>query len=109
MIQKGVALMRALGVDDPAIEFPLAVPASPAADAQTAGGYGPLQISWEVRNRFRLFREERDFLLHLESGRPADAVPLLERAIALLDRSSAYPRQRAEAAALLARASSRVQ
>src|SRR5689334_1395253 len=30
---------------------------------------GALQISWEVRNRFRLFREERDFLLHTESGR----------------------------------------
>ena len=28
----------------------------------------PLQISWEVRNQFRLFREERDFLLHSESG-----------------------------------------
>ena len=28
-----------------------------------------LQISWEVRNRFRLFREERDFLLHVESAR----------------------------------------
>ena len=28
-----------------------------------------MQISWEVRNRFRLFREERDFLLHTESGR----------------------------------------
>ena len=35
-----------------------------AAQAQTAGAYGPLQISWEVRNRFRLFREERDFMLH---------------------------------------------
>jgi lysophospholipase L1-like esterase len=35
--------------------------AQPAPDA-------PLQISWEVRNRFRLFREERDFLLHVESG-----------------------------------------
>jgi lysophospholipase L1-like esterase len=30
---------------------------------------GPMQISWEVRNRFRLFREERDFLLHTESSR----------------------------------------
>ena len=39
------------------------------AQAQAAAGYGPLQISWEVRNRFRLFREERDFLLHAESGR----------------------------------------
>lgn len=29
----------------------------------------PMQISWEVRNRFRLFREERDFLLHIDSGR----------------------------------------
>src|SRR5499427_1507555 len=29
----------------------------------------PLQISWEVKNRFRLFREERDFLLHVESAR----------------------------------------
>src|SRR5256885_8609453 len=29
----------------------------------------PLQIVWEVRNRFRLFREERDFLLHSESAR----------------------------------------
>ena len=28
-----------------------------------------MQISWEVRNRFRLFREERDLLLHTESGR----------------------------------------
>lgn len=28
-----------------------------------------MQISWEVRNRFRLFREERDFQLHTESGR----------------------------------------
>jgi hypothetical protein len=38
------------------------------AEAQTAPE-GALQISWEVRNRFRLFREERDFLLHAESGR----------------------------------------
>jgi hypothetical protein len=29
----------------------------------------PWQISWEVRNRFRLFREERDFLLHVEAAR----------------------------------------
>lgn len=30
---------------------------------------GTMQISWEVRNRFRLFREERDFLLHTERAR----------------------------------------
>jgi len=28
-----------------------------------------MQISWQVRNRFRLFREERDFQLHVESAR----------------------------------------
>lgn len=39
---------------------PVAQPAvtQPAAD---------MQISWEVRNRFRLFREERDFLLQVNS------------------------------------------
>jgi hypothetical protein len=31
------------------------LPAPPAAAQQTAAG-SPLQISWEVRNRFRLFR-----------------------------------------------------
>ncbi|MCP4620076.1 MAG: hypothetical protein GY844_27015, partial [Bradyrhizobium sp.] len=36
------------------------------AEAQTSGA---LQISWEVRNRFRLFREERDFLLQVDAGR----------------------------------------
>jgi hypothetical protein len=36
--------------------------------AQTAADE-PLQISWEVRNRFRLFREERDFQLHVEAER----------------------------------------
>jgi lysophospholipase L1-like esterase len=38
------------------------------AAAQTAVD-APLQISWEVRNRFRLFREERDFQLHVEAAR----------------------------------------
>jgi lysophospholipase L1-like esterase len=40
-----------------------------SAEAQIAAGDGALQISWEVRNRFRLFREERDFLLQADSGR----------------------------------------
>lgn len=38
----------------------------PPARAQADG---PLQISWEVRNRFRLFREERDFQIHTETLR----------------------------------------
>jgi lysophospholipase L1-like esterase len=45
---------------------------TPPVRAQTPPEAAPdasMQISWEVRNRFRLFREERDFLLHTESGR----------------------------------------
>jgi hypothetical protein len=44
-----------------------AAPGAPAA-AQGAPD-SPMQISWEVNNRFRLFREERDFLLQVESAR----------------------------------------
>jgi len=40
----------------------------PPAAAQSAPD-APMQISWEVRNRFRLFREERDFVLHSDSAR----------------------------------------
>jgi hypothetical protein len=50
-------------------------PASSVIAQTTPGAFGDatpsaaeLQISWEVRNRFRLFREERDFLLHAESA-----------------------------------------
>jgi hypothetical protein len=41
---------------------------APQAAAQTTPD-APMQISWEVRNRFRLFREERDFLIHTETLR----------------------------------------
>jgi hypothetical protein len=41
---------------------------APAAIPQTVAD-GSMQLSWEVRNRFRLFREERDFLQHAESMR----------------------------------------
>lgn len=60
---------------------PVGISASPAL-AQPAGGYGPLQISWEVRNRFRLFREERDFLLHADGGR-GRSVLASEQALAM--------------------------
>jgi lysophospholipase L1-like esterase len=62
----GFALLAAVAV----------LPVSPAvaqtattATEATSAPELPLQIFWEVRNRFRLFREERDFLLHAESGR----------------------------------------
>ena len=41
----------------------------PAQRAVAQAADAPLQISWEVKNRFRLFREERDFLLHAEALR----------------------------------------
>jgi lysophospholipase L1-like esterase len=41
---------------------------APAPVPQTVTD-GSMQISWGVRNRFRLFREERDFLLHADSMR----------------------------------------
>ncbi|ETR76483.1 signal peptide protein [Afipia sp. P52-10] len=37
-----------------------------SANAQVAAP-SAMRISWEVRNRFRLFKEERDFLLHVET------------------------------------------
>jgi lysophospholipase L1-like esterase len=51
------------------------------AAAQTAFN-AQMQISWEVRNRFRLFREERDFLLHADSAR-GRSVLASEQALAL--------------------------
>src|SRR5450631_3578192 len=45
------------------------VAAQTAAAAAQGAPDAPMQISWEVRNRFRLFREERDFLLHTDSAR----------------------------------------
>ncbi|CAN5207121.1 hypothetical protein BH10PSE10_BH10PSE10_09780 [soil metagenome] len=43
--------------------------APPTAETvQPVPGVG-MQIAWEVRSRFRLFREERDFLLHVDALR----------------------------------------
>jgi hypothetical protein len=50
------------------LAFALATLPGNRAAAQIRGE-AAMQISWEVRNRFRLFREERDFLLHVESAR----------------------------------------
>src|SRR6201984_281973 len=48
---------------------PLSLSPLPRAAAQGAAIDAPMQISWAVRNRFRLFREERDFQLHAEALR----------------------------------------
>jgi lysophospholipase L1-like esterase len=50
----------------PAPAAPVQITPAPVPQSVTDGS---MQISWEVRNRFRLFREERDFLLHAESMR----------------------------------------
>ena len=50
--------------------------------AVQAPGDSAMQISWEVRNRFRLFKEERDFLLHADGGR-GRSVLATEQALAL--------------------------
>ena len=57
----------AAGAPDAAQSAPATTEVAPAT-TQVAPD-APMQISWEVRNRFRLFREERDFLLHAESAR----------------------------------------
>jgi lysophospholipase L1-like esterase len=61
----GTLLVGTLGAL-PARWAPVIAQRAPAT-AQGASD-GAMQISWEVRNRFRLFREERDFQLH-ESAR----------------------------------------
>lgn len=47
-----------------------------AAIAQPAAGVAAVapQITWEVRNRFRLFREERDFTLHVDALRTGNVL-----------------------------------
>jgi lysophospholipase L1-like esterase len=60
----GALLLGALGAW-PAPWAPAPISAAAAQGAPVAA----MQISWEVRNRFRLFREERDFLLHTDSAR----------------------------------------
>jgi hypothetical protein len=60
---------------------PAAAQGAPAAaqDAPAASDTA-MQISWEVRNRFRLFREERDFLLHTD-GEQAGSILAAEQAL----------------------------
>ncbi|CCE07851.1 conserved exported hypothetical protein [Bradyrhizobium sp. STM 3843] len=64
MIRDSFRLLLAAALLAPALYI---IPALPVAAQINAAA--PMQISWEVRNRFRLFREERDFLLHVESAR----------------------------------------
>jgi lysophospholipase L1-like esterase len=62
----GISDQRAVAqtpTDAPAAQAPAGAPSAQApADP-------PLQIGWEVKNRFRLFREQRDFQLHVDAMR----------------------------------------
>lgn len=50
-----------------------------------------MQISWEVRNRFRLFREERDFQLHVDALRSRSILES-EQALALQSEGRGWAR-----------------
>jgi len=50
------------------------VPLGAQTPGPAAGVDSGMRISWQVRNRFRLFREERDFLLHAESLRAGNVL-----------------------------------
>src|SRR3954452_18269376 len=60
-------LLRTIGPG--CVLLALLAAAAPKPVAAQSGVDGAMQISWEVRNRFRLFREERDFQLHVEAQR----------------------------------------
>lgn len=66
-----VLVAFAAGADIPA----RAQPATSTAPAE-------LRISWEVRNRFRMFREERDFALHVDAQRTGNILAA-EQALAV--------------------------
>ncbi|CAM5345730.1 GDSL-like Lipase/Acylhydrolase OS=Afipia felis OX=1035 GN=NCTC12722_01496 PE=4 SV=1 [Afipia felis] len=49
------------------LSLPLTAPGARAQGVAPQPSADGIQISWEVRNRFRLFREERDFELQVEA------------------------------------------
>jgi len=65
------------GAQTPAIQAP-AAQIAPAPVTSSPG----MQISWEVRNRFRLFKEERDFLLQAQALR-GQTILAAEQALAV--------------------------
>ena len=83
LILPGALLAAALGALPATAQTTLLPPAAVQGAQATQGAPdGAMQISWEVRNRFRLFREERDFLLHADGGR-GRSVLAAEQALAL--------------------------
>src|SRR5262245_12566891 len=62
-------LLRTIALAALFMNLSAVLPASRAEAQFAAPAPVAMQIAWEVRNRFRLFREERDFLLHVDAGR----------------------------------------
>jgi lysophospholipase L1-like esterase len=75
--QRAAAQPAPIAPAPPASAAPVQIAPAPVPQSVTDGS---MQISWEVRNRFRLFREERDFLLHADSMR-AGSVLAAEQAL----------------------------
>ncbi len=65
--------------------------AAPDAPAAQVAPDAEMQISWQVRNRFRLFREERDFRLHADSAR-GHSILESEQALELLSDGRGWAR-----------------
>ncbi len=53
----------------------------PSAGTPPVAGSGPIRIEWEVRNRFRLFRNEADFRRHAAAHR-GDGILAAEQRLA---------------------------
>jgi lysophospholipase L1-like esterase len=62
----GSAVVAAVATAQPAVQPPVSAPSD--ANAQPAAAAAP-RIEWEVKNRFRLFRDERDFQRHVAASR----------------------------------------
>ena len=65
----------------PSLAVLLAAVHGPPVQAQPAAAAADLRIAWEVKNRFRLFRHESDFLRHVAAER-GDGVLAAERRLA---------------------------
>ncbi|MGE3145838.1 MAG: hypothetical protein AB7K35_09650, partial [Pseudorhodoplanes sp.] len=64
-----------------ALLLSLPTPAAAQPAAPPVAGAAPLRIDWEVKNRFRLFRNESDFLRHVSAMR-GDGILAAERRLA---------------------------
>jgi lysophospholipase L1-like esterase len=73
----GVAILLVCGLVQAVAQEPAAEPA-PAPAGPAAGSDAP-HIEWEVKNRFRLFRSERDFQRHVAAYRTDGVLAAEER------------------------------